>query len=197
MQPIVLLGVAVAAVALVSTGFLDDETWNQFQLTLQSLGWGEEMLNSPISHAFVDLEVKKILNDNETPTNPADDYFDNVISACSFHADKDINAPPAPFEATVGQTGLEVNVLNDGVIICKMLDDRQLAIAEGKTTIVELGGYTSSDKELVPIVQCITENGLVEKENCLDVQTPIHFVKLVVEDALWTETITDALDPAP
>ena len=193
MQPIVLLGVAVAAVALVSTGFLNDETWNQFELTLQSLGWGEEMLNSPISHAFVDLEVKKILNDNGSPTDPSDDYFDNVIQSCSFHADKNIDAPPAPFAPGIGTTGLAVNVINDGVIICKMLDDRQLAIAEGKISIVDLGGYVSSDKAFVPIVQCITENGLVESPNCLDVQTPIHFVKLVVEDSLWSETITDIL----
>lgn len=193
MQPIVLLGVAVAAVALVSTGFLQTEEWNQFLLDVQGLGWGEDMLNSPISHAFVDLEIKKILNDNNTPENPADDYFDNVIQSCSFHADKNIDAPPASFPATQLLPGLDVQVFNDGVIICKMLNEDQNAIAEGKITIVELGGYVSSDKEFVPIVQCITEEGLVEAPNCLDVQTPIHFVKLVVEDALWEEVIIPAL----
>ena len=193
MQPIVLLGVAVAAVALIGTGFLNDEAWNQFEMTLQSLGWGEEMLNSPISHAFVDLEIKKILNDNGSPNDPSDDYFDNVIQSCSFHADKNIEAPPASFPATPLTAGLDVQVFNDGVIICKMLDDRQLAIAEGKISIVDLGGYVSSDKAFVPIVQCITETGLVEAPNCLDVQTPIHFVKLVVENALWEEIITPQL----
>jgi len=190
MQPIVLLGVAVAAVALVSTGFLQNESWNQFELWVQQLGWGEDMLMSPISHAFVDLEVKKILNDNGSPSDPADDYFDNVIQSCSFHADKNIPAPPAPFAATTTTEGLEVLVISEGVIICKMLNEDQNAIAEGKISIVELGGYVSSDKKFVPIVQCITETGLVEAENCLDVQTPIHYVKLVVENALWEETIT-------
>jgi len=204
MQPIVLLGVAVAAVALVSTGFLQDEEgtmWNQFELWLQQLGWGEAPLTSPISHAFVDLEVKKIVND--AGTDPldcdeatqeeqdaciaeafADDFFDNVIQACIFHADKSIPAPP---------TG--VQVLNDGIIICKMLNEDGNAIAEGKRTIVSLGtnGYVESTKILIPIEQCITDEGVVktpddskdENANCLDVQAPIHFVKLVVEDALW------------
>ena len=193
MQPIVLLGVAVAAVALVSTGFLQNESWNEFELWVQQLGWGEDMLMSPISHAFVDLDVKKILNDNETPNNPADDYFDNVIQSCSFHADKDIEAPPANVAPGIGTTGLSVQVFNDGIIICKMLNEQSQAIAEGKISIVALEGYTSSEKEHVPIVQCITELGLVEEENCLDVQTPIHFVKLVVENALWEETIIPAL----
>ena len=39
MQPIILLGVAVAAVALVSTGFLAGEPWNEFELWVQQLGW--------------------------------------------------------------------------------------------------------------------------------------------------------------
>ncbi len=195
MQPIILLGVAVAAVALVGTGFLNSDSWNQFELWVQQLGWGENMLMSPISHAFVDLEVKKILNDNDTPQNPADDYFDNVIQSCSFHADKDIEAPPAPVAAGPTTPGLAVTVINEGVIICKMLNDQQQAIAEGKVSIVDIEGYTSSEKEYVPIVQCITETGLVEDANCLDVQTPIHYVKLVVENALWEEEVLPPTGP--
>ncbi len=172
MQPIILLGVAVAAVALVSTGFLS-EPWNQFDLWVQQLGWGENSLDSPISHATVDLEVKKIVNDNGTATFD-DDYFDNVIQSCSFHSGD--NIAPA-----LG------NVINEGVIICKMLDDRGLAIAEGKITIPN--GYDASSKLFVPISQCITENGVVSTPdgtpaNCLDVQTAIHQVKLVVEGPL-------------
>jgi len=176
MQPIILLGVAVAAVALIGTGFLADP-WNQFDLWVQQLGWGENKLMAPISHATVDLEVKKIVNDNETPDLLADDYFDNVIQSCSFHSADDI--PGIPEEATP---------INDGLIICKMLDDRELAIAEGKLTIP--GGYDSSDHLFVPIQQCITPEGVVETTdgspaNCLDVQAPIHHVKLVVEAPLW------------
>ena len=169
MQPIILLGVAVAAVALVSTGFLA-EPWNQFDLWVQQLGWGENMLNSPISHATVDLEVKKIVNDAGT-TDPADDYFDNVIQSCSFHSGDSIPAAQGA-------------VISEGVIICKMLDDRGLAIAEGKLAIPT--GYTESSHLFVPISQCITDTGVVSTPdgtpaNCLDVQTPIHQVKLVVE----------------
>jgi len=202
MQPIVLLGVAVAAVALVGTGFLNNNSWNEFELWVQQLGWGEDMLTSPISHAFVDLEIKKLVNDNGTPISDCpddedreaceanarmDDYYDNVIHECSFHADKDIPAPPAS-----GQ-GTEVLVLNEGVIICKMLNEDGNAIAEGRITIVDIDGYTSSDKEFIPISQCILPDGHVDAGNgnhafCLDVQTPIHFVKLVVEDAQWQAT---------
>jgi len=206
MQPIVLLGVAVAAVALVGTGFLQGENgemWNEFELWIQQLGWGEAMLTSPISHAFVDLEIKKIVNDNGTPESDcpddenkeaceadkrSDDFYDNVISDCSFHADKSIPAPPAPIE-----NELDVLVLHEGVIICKMLNEDGNAIAEGQRSIVDIGGYVSSEKILIPINQCILASGHVStapgvRANCLDVQTPIHFVKLVVEDALWDET---------
>ncbi len=217
MQPIILLGVAVAAAALVGTGFLNDETWNEFTLVVQSLGWGEDMLNSPLSHAFVDLEVKKLPNDagttvkdcegldeNSTPETEAeciarvnlDDYFDNVIQSCSFHGDKNIPAPPPSFPAEVGVPGQSVQVFNDGIVICKMLNEDENAIAEGKRTITSFGpnGYEASKKEFIPILQCITETGIVqsssgEPANCLDVQTPIHFVKLVVENALWNDPV--------
>ena len=205
MQPIVLLGVAVAAVALVGTGFLQGEgtMWNEFELWVQQLGWGEAALTSPISHAFVDLEIKKIVNDNGTPESDCpddenreaceadkrrDDFFDNVISDCSFHADKNIPAPPTPIT-----NELDVLVLHEGIIICKMLNEDGNAIAEGQVSIVDIGGYVSSEKILIPINQCILASGHVStapgiRANCLDVQTPIHFVKLVVEDALWDET---------
>jgi len=180
MQPIILLGIAVAAIALVSTGFLQGEPWNEFVLFVQSLGWGESMLNSPISHAFVDLEVKKIQNDGpDGEPDTGDDFFDNVIHACSFHGDKDIPGIPPSTLQTI------VTPINNGVIICKMLDENNNAFAEGKLAIP--GGYGSSGTLFVPIVQCITDEGLVEEENCLDVQAPIHFVKLVVEAPLWQE----------
>ncbi|MCZ6582954.1 MAG: hypothetical protein O6761_07270, partial [Thaumarchaeota archaeon] len=155
MQPIILLGVAVAAVALVGTGFLqttEGNQWNQFVLWVQELGWGEAALNSPISHAFVDLEIKKIVNPGpDGQLGNGDDFFDNVIQSCSFHADKNIPAPPTSISGE-----LDVTVISDGVIICKILNEDSNAIAEGKITIVDLGGYTSSDKEFIPIQQCIT-----------------------------------------
>jgi len=56
MQPIIVLGVAAVAVALIGTGFLGDP-WNEFELWVQQLGWGEADVGSPISHATVDLEI--------------------------------------------------------------------------------------------------------------------------------------------
>lgn len=157
MQPIIVLGVAAVAVALVGTGFLG-EPWNEFTLFVQQLGWGEADVDSPISSATVDLQIKKTLNDNGTPNDPSDDFFENTIKFCSFHSDDDI--PPA--------TGTQVA---PGLLICKLTDDRDLAIAEGK---LEFDSYTASDKLFIEITQ-------LAFPGANDVQAPIHDVKLIVE----------------
>src|SRR3972149_2216251 len=118
MQPIIIIGAGVVASALIGTGFLGNA--NNIVLWVQSLGWGEQDLQAPISHAFIDLNLKKLANDNDTPVSacdPADaecisdaksdDYFDNVISSCSFHSDDDIRAANP------------TSALSPGVIICK------------------------------------------------------------------------------
>jgi len=157
MQPIIVLGVAAVAVALVGTGFLG-EPWNEFTLFVQQLGWGEADVDSPISSATVDLQIKKKLNDNGTPNDPSDDFFENTIQFCSFHSDDDI--PPA--------TGTQVA---PGLLICKLTDDRDLAIAEGK---LEFDSYTASKKLFIEITQ-------LAFPGANDVQAPIHDVKLIVE----------------
>src|SRR3990172_2886132 len=119
MQPIIILGAVVVAAALIGTGFLGQG--GNIVLFVQSLGWGEQDLQAPISHAFIDLNLKKIRNDAGTTNTVADDYFDNVISSCSFHSDQDILASP--------QGNQE---LSSGLIICKLTDERDLAIAEGR-----------------------------------------------------------------
>ncbi len=169
MQPIILLGVAVAAVALVGTGFLaGDQPWNQFEIWVQQLGWATNTIESPISHATVDLEIKKILNTDD-PDNP---FYDNVISDCSFHSNEDIPAATGPGA-------------RDGVIICKILGGEGQAIAEGRMVIVAADGYSNSDTKLIPIDQCALIATPTPADgsdpNCLDVMAPIHGVKLVVE----------------
>ena len=170
MQPIILLGVAVAAVALVGTGFLATP-WNQFELFVQQLGWGEAALDSPVSNASVDLEIKKILNDAGTPSDTSDDFYDNVISDCSFHSATTI--PPA--------TG---SGARDGVIICKILNEELQAFAEGHIPIPAATGYIGSTTPalLIPIDMCVdSADPTGSTPNCLDVQAPIHAVKVVVE----------------
>jgi len=175
MQPIIVLGVAAVAVALVGTGFLG-EPWNEFTLFVQQLGWGESDVDSPISSATVDLNIKKELNENGTPvsdcdaiTDPdekaacitrqrADDFFTNTISHCSFHSDDDIPAA----------VGTQVS---PGVLICKLTDDRDLAIAEGK---LNFDKYDGSDHLFIEITQTAFDGAN-------DVQAPIHDVKLIVE----------------
>jgi len=176
MQPIIVLGVAAVAVALVGTGFLQ-EPWNEFTLFVQQLGWGEADVDSPISSATVDLEIKKTLNENGTPvsvcdqiTDPdakakciaaqrADDFFENTIKFCSFHSDDSI-------PAAVGK-----QQVSPGKLICKLTDDRDLAIAEG---FLLFDKYDASDTLLIEITQTAFDGAN-------DVQAPIHDVKLIVE----------------
>ncbi len=179
MQPIIVLGVAAVAVALIGTGFLG-EPWNEFTLFVQQLGWGESDVDSPISSATVDLEIKKTLNENDTlmsecdvlilldndpeafdeciAAQRADDFFENTIKFCSFHSDDSI--PPS----------MSTQV-SPGKIICKLTDDRDLAIAEGKLNFDE---YTGSETLLIEITQ-------LAYPEANDVQAPIHDVKLIVE----------------
>ncbi len=176
MQPIIVLGVAAVAVALIGTGFLG-EPWNEFTLFVQQLGWGEADVDSPISSATVDLEIKKTLNENGTLmedcdsiTDPdekadciaaqrADDFFENTIKFCSFHSDDSIPAATGSSQVSPGK------------IICKLTDDRDLAIAEGFLLFDE---YDGSDKLFIEITQTAFDGAN-------DVQAPIHDVKLIVE----------------
>jgi hypothetical protein len=173
MQPIILLGVVAVAAALIGTGFLG--TGGNIALWVQSLGWGEQDLQAPISHAFIDLNLKKIPNNNGTPTDNSDDYFDNVISACSFHSDQSIRSADTATE------------LSPGVIICKLTDERDRAIAEGRILLNGLAdpecaqtqktiGYESSQHLIIDICQTAFPGAN-------DVQK-VTDVKIVVEGAL-------------
>ena len=168
MQPIIILGAAVVGVALLGTGFLSDgEPWNEFEIWLQQLGFGEAMLESPVSHATVDLEIKKVLTEGDEFSG---DYYRNVIEACTFHSDTTIPA--------VTGNGAVV-----GKIICKILDEHQRAFAEGHIEI-PLTGYIGSTTPhwKIPIDMCADSNTPNDSTpDCLDVQAPIHGVKLVVE----------------
>jgi len=149
MQPIIVLGVAAVAVALIGTGFLGDP-WNEFELWVQQLGWGEADVGSPISHATVDLEIKKTLNENDT-----------LMSDC------DALLPLDHLEGTFDMS----TQVSPGKIICKLTDDRDLAIAEGFLLFDE---YEGSDKLFIEITQTAFDGAN-------DVQAPIHDVKLIVE----------------
>ncbi len=176
MQPIIILGAAVVGVALLGTGFLG-EPWNNIELWVQELGWGEENLMTPISHAYIDLELKKEINDNGTPENDSDDYFNNLIKACSFHSDDSLDeAAQAPFN------------LSPALIICKLTNEEGLAIAEGKIILDGVGddtcpqrddpinGYTGSDTIRIDICQTAFDFSNEVQE--------VHDIKIIVENAL-------------
>lgn len=174
MQPIILLGIVAGAAVLIGTGFLGTPV-NNIALWVQSLGWGEQDLQAPISHAFIDLNLKKLANDNGTPDQKGDDYFDNVISSCSFHSDQSIRSADTATE------------LSPGVIICKLTDDRDRAIAEGRILLngqqdpdckqtQSTIGYESSQHLIIDICQTAFPGAN-------DVQK-VTDVKIVVEGAL-------------
>ena len=174
MQPIILLGVVAVAAALIGTGFLAQG--GNIALWVQSLGWGEQDLQAPISHAFIDLNLKKVANpgpDGEPGTG--DEYFDNIISSCSFHSDQSIRSADPTSE------------LSPGLIICKLTDERDLAIAEGRILLngeqepdcpqtQRTVGYQSSQHLIIDICQTAFPGAN-------DVQK-VTDVKIVVEGAL-------------
>ena len=181
MQPIIILGAAVVGVALLGTGFLG-EPWNNIELWVQELGWGEENLMTPISHAYIDLELKKEINfgpDKEKGTS--DDFFNNIIKACSFHSDDSLAAAaPDPFN------------LSPALIICKLTNEQGLASAEGKIVLDGIGvggegeecpqrdppqnGYDGSDTIRIDICQTAFDFSNEVQE--------VHDIKIIVENAL-------------
>jgi len=146
---ITLLGVAAAALG---TGFLS----TGFTLNVQNLGVQETDLVSPVSTVNVDLELLKV----ETGMHPdqggvggnsPQTHFHNIIDKCSFHT-------PTTLSKTT-------------VIICKLTDDDDDVIAEGKLTLITT--YVGSSGGLfVPITQTVFHFSN-------DVQE-IHDVKIVV-----------------
>ncbi len=144
MQPIVwLVIVGVAAVAM-GTGFLSTD----FSLNAQSLGVAETDLVSPINTANIDFTISKF----EGPNAAGQIVFKNRITKCSFHT---------PTTLAQGTT-----------IICKLTDDDDDVIAEGKVILTTAGYEGSSGGFNILINQ-------VAFVNANDVQK-VHDVKIVV-----------------
>jgi len=194
MQPIIILGAAVVGVALLGTGFLG-EPWNNIELWVQELGWGERNLESPISHAYIDLELKKEINfgpDGEKGTD--DDFFNNIIRACSFHSDQSLDA----VDPKLG--------IAPALIICKLTNEEGLAIAEGKVILNGVqpneeenpddcdqrdqvkNGYVGSTTIRIDICQTAFEFSNEVQE--------VHDIKIIVENALNRMEPTEK-PPAP
>jgi len=180
MQPIIILGAAVVGVALLGTGFLG-EPWNNIELWVQELGWGERNLESPISHAYIDLELKKVINagpDKEKGTS--DDFFNNIIKACSFHSDDSLDE----FDQELG--------LSPALIICKLTNEEGLAIAEGKIVLdgVGIGGEGEECPQRDPAQNGYDGSTTIRIDICQNAFTDsnevqeVHDIKIIVENAL-------------
>ena len=150
-------------------------------LWVQDLGWGEEDLQAPISHAYIDLELKKVLNTNNSE-DPSDDFFNNLIFACSFHSDQSIEG------SAEGTDRLGDLNLAPALIICKLTNENDVAIAEGKVILDgqvheecpqrddPMNGYEASTKIRIDICQ----NAFPFSNEVQEVTD----VKIIVEGAL-------------
>ena len=178
-----MIGAAAAALALIGTGFLNDNPFGNIALWVQELGWGEQDLAPPITHAYIDLELKKVRNPGtDGIADTADDYFNNLIHACSFHSDQDIEGE---------DNDPRTETLADALIICKLTDENNNAISEGKLVLngeeapedcpqqsAPLDRYDASDKILIEMCQFAFPNSNEVQE--------VHDVKIIVEGVLQT-----------
>ena len=129
MQLIIVLALLVVVAGIMGTGFLGVPV-NKIDLWVQTLGFGEGDLESPITAASIDLLLNAT---SETPQAPPV----TIVSACAFHSDENID---------IG-TGK-----SEGKLICKLLNADGNAIAEGDITFLS---YTASDILTIPINQPI------------------------------------------
>jgi len=125
-QPLIVLAAVVVLFSLVGAGILG-QPWNEFNLAVQQLGWSEKNMKSPASHGSMEVKLITVPNQAGPP--------DTVIISCKFHSAEDI---PAGIGLSLGSA------------ICKLIDNRGLAIAEG---ILYFLSYTASDDLDVPIIQ--------------------------------------------
>jgi len=128
MQPILVIAAVAVGAGLLSTGFL---ATNNFEIWVQEQGFATGEIKSPFDHANIDFEVKAVPQDPDQVPDSGDEYFKNVISACSFHTFEEV------------ADGTEV--------ICKLqawniTEDGRVVVCEGRDFIVD---YTPSDIYLI------------------------------------------------
>lgn len=128
MQPIivlVLLGIVI--VSFTGIGVQQVQSAGTFDVWVQQYGWAEEDIVPPVSNFSVELILEKANNDNGTPLNPTDDFFETFVKGCIFSSTE--NMPEG--------TGL-----SPGKVICKLLNADGDAIAEGREFFFS---YTAND----------------------------------------------------
>ncbi len=153
MQPLKIIAIVGVATAALGTGFLQ----NSFVLTVQDLGVQEQDLVSPVKTVDIDLELLKVEvgmhgDLGGVGANSPQTHFHNTIDKCSFHT------PTSLAQGTI--------------IICKLTDDDNDVIAEGKSVVGSFGYSGSSGNFFVPITQTVFHFSN-------DVQE-VHDVKIVV-----------------
>ena len=128
MQPIIVLVLLVIiVVSLSGIGIQQVQSWNQFDLLVQQYGWTEKDIEPPVSNFSVELMLEKALNDNGTPEDPIDDFFETFVKGCIFSSTEDMP---------------EGSGLAPGKVICKLMNAQGDAIAEGREFFFS---YTAND----------------------------------------------------
>ena len=115
MKPIFMLAIVAIAATAIGAGSLN----NEIVLTLQDFGVGSADIESPITAASIDYNVTAV---------PVDGQLKNLITACSFHSDENLD--------------------EDFRIICKLTNIDGQVIAEGD---IEGETYSGSERLLIDI----------------------------------------------
>jgi hypothetical protein len=120
MKPILIFAIAAVVATAIGVGSLN----NTITLIIQQFGVGEGDIESPITSAAVDFRIEAV---TVGEGNQAE--LKNLITACSFHTNEDMEA------------GSE--------IICKLTDAQGKVVAEGTLTLAT--AYQASQTLSVPI----------------------------------------------
>ena len=152
MQPLIMIMLIGVAAAAMGTGFLT----NTFTLNVQQLAVEETDITSPVTTVNVDFVLSKAIVGTHTDLGSIDGaandtHFHNLIQVCKVHTDSNLEA---------GST-----------IICKLSDDDDDIIAEGKTVLA--ADYSASGAAILVTI------GQTAFHFSNDVQE-VHDVKIVI-----------------
>src|SRR3990172_12496452 len=143
MQPILILGLVAAAAITMSSGFLLQDT---IDVWLQGAGYGTANAVDPVSHVSVDIDIDKQLNQGADLQLVTDNYWDNVITECSFHIEAN----------EINDQNMNNDLTDDGVeeVICKLTEN---GVVKGEGSITfdnggKIGCVQALDDSTPPVL---------------------------------------------
>jgi hypothetical protein len=188
MRPILIFAIAAIAASAVGVGALN----NTILLTVQQFGVGSQDIESPITAANIDFEMKEVPTFSD-PGSPAVTHLCNetdVAAAidCELGVDVIVDTPAVPPSGPIFKnliTGCSfhsaeniaapeddpANPANDPTLICKLTDADHKIVAEGKLPLPN--GYEMSSLGVIIPITDLAYPGANDFTN-------VHDVHLVV-----------------